>query len=73
MPDALNFSLLLSDTGRHEASWRLPGSYPLASAGAQVARDEAAAPGRGGGSPRSIPKYALQGSPAASPGDRQLG
>src|SRR6202453_2058950 len=26
----LNFNLFMMDTGHHEASWRLPGSYPLA-------------------------------------------
>jgi FMN-dependent oxidoreductase (nitrilotriacetate monooxygenase family) len=26
----LNFNLFIMDTGHHEASWRLPGSYPLA-------------------------------------------
>ncbi|HEV3380460.1 MAG TPA: LLM class flavin-dependent oxidoreductase [Trebonia sp.] len=30
MPGFLNFNLFMMDTGHHEASWRLPGSYPLA-------------------------------------------
>ncbi len=30
MPGAMNFNLFIMDTGHHEASWRLPGSYPLA-------------------------------------------
>jgi FMN-dependent oxidoreductase (nitrilotriacetate monooxygenase family) len=30
MPGPLHFNLFIMDTGHHEASWRLPGSYPLA-------------------------------------------
>lgn len=30
MSRVLNFNLFMMDTGHHEASWRLPGSYPLA-------------------------------------------
>jgi FMN-dependent oxidoreductase (nitrilotriacetate monooxygenase family) len=30
MPGPMNFNLFIMDTGHHEASWRLPGSYPLA-------------------------------------------
>jgi FMN-dependent oxidoreductase (nitrilotriacetate monooxygenase family) len=30
MPGFLNFNLFIMDTGHHEASWRLPGSHPLA-------------------------------------------
>jgi len=30
MPGAMNFNLFIMDTGHHEASWRLPGSYALA-------------------------------------------
>jgi hypothetical protein len=26
----MHFNLFIMDTGHHEASWRLPGSYPLA-------------------------------------------
>ena len=26
----MHFNLFMMDTGHHEASWRLPGSYPLA-------------------------------------------
>ena len=31
MARAMHFNLFIMDTGHHEASWRLPGSYPLAS------------------------------------------
>ena len=30
MAGAMHFNLFIMDTGHHEASWRLPGSYPLA-------------------------------------------
>src|ERR1700685_1843605 len=30
MSRAMHFNLFMMDTGHHEASWRLPGSYPLA-------------------------------------------
>ena len=30
MPRPMHFNLFMMDTGHHEASWRLPGSYPLA-------------------------------------------
>ena len=30
MPRAMHFNLFIMDTGHHEASWRLPVSYPLA-------------------------------------------
>lgn len=30
MPGTMHFNLFIIDTGHHEASWRLPGSYPLA-------------------------------------------
>jgi FMN-dependent oxidoreductase (nitrilotriacetate monooxygenase family) len=30
MSRAMHFNLFIMDTGHHEASWRLPGSYPLA-------------------------------------------